>query len=139
MLALLQFVPVAGKWRPCLDFDRDAASLRHFSTCAWPDRNSRALPDLHLVSIGKKWLPLLDLCVSSLRRGHANLLCIVPILTDGNLRRGSTLYYLWQVGTSALSSIQGLQTLVIYPRLHGKMACGKSCQHPKGFPGRPRP
>ena len=24
---------------------------------------------------------LLDLCVSSLRRGHANLLCIVPILT----------------------------------------------------------
>ena len=24
----------------------------------------------------------LDLCVSSLRRGHANLLCIVPILTD---------------------------------------------------------
>ena len=25
---------------------------------------------------------LLDLCASSLRRGHANLLCIVPILTD---------------------------------------------------------
>ena len=25
---------------------------------------------------------LLDLCVSSSRRGHANLLCIVPILTD---------------------------------------------------------
>ena len=25
---------------------------------------------------------LLDLCVSSLRRGHANLLCIVPILSD---------------------------------------------------------
>ena len=25
---------------------------------------------------------LLDLCESSLRRGHANLLCIVPILTD---------------------------------------------------------
>ena len=30
----------------------------------------------------KKWYTLLDLCVSSLRRGHANLLCIVPILTD---------------------------------------------------------
>ena len=27
-------------------------------------------------------LALLDLCVSSLRRGHANLICIVPILTD---------------------------------------------------------
>ena len=32
---------------------------------------------------------LLDLCVSSLRRGHANLLCIVPILTD-DPRREST-------------------------------------------------
>ena len=36
---------------------------------------------------GKVWKEqksstLLDLCVSSLRRGHANLLCIVPILTD---------------------------------------------------------
>ena len=30
----------------------------------------------------KKFFTLLDLCVSSLRRGHANLLCIVPILTD---------------------------------------------------------
>jgi len=30
----------------------------------------------------KKFVTLLDLCVSSLRRGHANLLCIVPILTD---------------------------------------------------------
>ena len=32
--------------------------------------------------MGKKLFTLLDLCVSSLRRGHANLLCIVPILTD---------------------------------------------------------
>ena len=29
----------------------------------------------------KKLFTLLDLCVSSLRRGHANLLCIVPILS----------------------------------------------------------
>ena len=29
-----------------------------------------------------KLFTLLDLCVSSLRRGHANLLCIVPTLTD---------------------------------------------------------
>ena len=29
------------------------------------------------------WLfTILALCVSSLRRGHANLLCIVPVLTD---------------------------------------------------------
>ena len=37
-------------------------------------------------------LSLLDLCVSSLRRGHANLLCIVPILTD-DPRRESYYYY----------------------------------------------
>ena len=37
---------------------------------------------------GQKIDTLLDLCVSSLRRGHANLLCIVPILTD-DLRRES--------------------------------------------------
>jgi len=30
----------------------------------------------------KNLQPFLDLCVSSLREGHANLLCIVPILTD---------------------------------------------------------
>jgi len=30
----------------------------------------------------KKLVTLLDLCVSSLRRGRANLLCIVPILSD---------------------------------------------------------
>ena len=29
----------------------------------------------------KNFGPFLDLCVSSLRRGHANLLCIVPILS----------------------------------------------------------
>ena len=40
----------------------------------------------------KKLFTLLDLCVSSLRRGHANLLCIVPILTD-DLRRGSDMVY----------------------------------------------
>ena len=32
--------------------------------------------------IAKKLFSLLELCVSSLPRGHANLLCIVPILTD---------------------------------------------------------
>ncbi|GAU49918.1 hypothetical protein TSUD_180360 [Trifolium subterraneum] len=32
--------------------------------------------------MAKKFGPFLDLCVSSLRRGHANLLCIVPILSD---------------------------------------------------------
>jgi hypothetical protein len=34
-------------------------------------------------------ITLLDLCVSSLRRGHANLLCIVPILTDDPRRESN--------------------------------------------------
>jgi hypothetical protein len=39
----------------------------------------------------KKLFTLLDLCVSSLRRGHANLLCIVPILTDDPRRESKRL------------------------------------------------
>ena len=35
---------------------------------------------------------LLDLCVSSLRRGHANLLCIVPSLTDDPRRESIHTY-----------------------------------------------
>ena len=37
----------------------------------------------------QKVFTLLDSCMSSLRRGHANLLCIVPSLTD-DPRREST-------------------------------------------------
>ena len=37
----------------------------------------------------KELFTLLDLCVSSLRRGHANLLCIVPILTDDPRRESN--------------------------------------------------
>ena len=48
-------------------------------------------PHTHMSNQSKKKCDtLLDLCVSSLRRGHANLLCIVPILTD-DLRRGSNM------------------------------------------------
>ena len=35
---------------------------------------------------------LLDSCVSSLRRGRTNLLCIVPILTDAPQRESAILY-----------------------------------------------
>ena len=40
----------------------------------------------------KKLGTLLDLCVSSLRRGHANLLCIVPVLSDDPRRESGKLY-----------------------------------------------
>ena len=45
-------------------------------------RNRTARRDEKGVRGEKNLVTLLDLCVSSLRRGHANLLCIVPILTD---------------------------------------------------------
>jgi len=59
-------------FRPC--------SARLFCPCS-----------VHILSISrggatsdvvKKLSTLLDLCVSSLRRGHANMICIVAILTD---------------------------------------------------------
>ena len=37
----------------------------------------------------RKLFALLDVCVSSLRRGHANILCIVPSLTDDPRRESS--------------------------------------------------
>jgi hypothetical protein len=42
--------------------------------------------------MSKKLFTLLDLCVSSLRRGHANLLCIVPILTDDPRRESESFW-----------------------------------------------
>ena len=48
---------------------------------------------LGLGKMNKKLFTLLDLCVSSLRRGHANLLCIVPILTDDPRRESKRMAY----------------------------------------------
>ena len=48
----------------------------------------------------KKISTLLDLCVSSLRRGHANLLCAIPNLTD-NPRRVSNKICLQRWGQQA--------------------------------------
>ena len=42
-----------------------------------------------LLNLDKKLGTLLDLCVSSLRRGHANLLCIVSILSDDPRRESN--------------------------------------------------
>ena len=41
---------------------------------------------------GQKLGTVLDLCLSSLRRGHANLLCIVPILSDDPRRESIYIY-----------------------------------------------
>ena len=54
----------------------------------------------------KKLVTLLDLCVSSLRRGHANLLCIVPILADEPRRESDPNYPIGTVRPFSLLSIR---------------------------------
>ncbi len=54
----------------------------------------------------KKFGPFLDLCVSSLRRGHANLLCIVPILSDVSEETTSIVHFRF-----IYSTIKALQSL----------------------------
>ena len=75
---------------------------------ASPGKVYRGGPECFLTSVHhicggmgqrKKLFTLLDLCVSSLRRGHANLLCIVPILTD-DPRRESENIQSWLAGDS---------------------------------------
>ena len=48
-----------------------------------------AVSESKLALTEEELFTLLDLCVSSLRRSHANLLCIVPILTDDPRRECS--------------------------------------------------
>lgn len=57
--------------------------------CRWPRGERQQKRGLALHPISDKLFILLDLCVSSLRRCHAYLLCIVPSLTD-DPRREST-------------------------------------------------
>ena len=52
-------------------------------------RLCKCLHSQRFMTEAKKLFTLLDLCVSSLRRGHANLLCIVPILTDDPRRESN--------------------------------------------------
>jgi hypothetical protein len=56
----------------------------YFGGCEEQCGRNAARATIASSSKGKKkaLFTLLDLCVSSLRRGHANLLCIVQILTD---------------------------------------------------------
>ena len=51
------------------------------STASW-NAADHMYPADDILSWQQQLFALLDVCVSSLRRGHANLLCIAPILTD---------------------------------------------------------
>ena len=74
--------------------------------------------------VAKKLFTLLDLCVSSLRRGHANLLCIVPILTDDPRREseGSLATHLPISGAAACNRTAAATVAVCHKR-HAVQAC----------------
>ena len=99
----------------------------------------------------KNLVTLLDLCVSSLRRGHANLLCIAPILTD-DPRRESGIFLdakgtkLWPTcaklapkpllprgdpGTHLAPSGLSTQLARLWPRWHR----GRTCHLPRAWSG----
>ena len=62
---------------------------------------------LELIQLIKKMSNASRFCVSSLRRGHANLLCIVPILAD-DLFRGSNCSNIISIYTAKLKSAEVL-------------------------------
>ena len=85
---------------------------------------------------------LLDLCVSSLRRGHANLLCIVPILTDDPRRESKRLSPSQKPGRCAFGerawgSGQALATPFAFPLQIAAVAPGPL--PPPGLRRRPAP
>ena len=58
----------------------------------------------------KNLFTLLDLCVSSLRRGHANLLYIVPILTDDPQRESNEAAQAFNIGVAQQGEEKGRKT-----------------------------
>ena len=74
---------------------------------------------------------LLDLCVSSLRRGHANLLCIVPILTDDPRRESNTTRETkkqtedYKVGRGPHSNVSKSQRSNTLSKPPAKVGCGE--------------
>ena len=77
-----------------IDSDRPQRRLAapRFRKCTIGSKSVAACArEMRSGAAGEKIITLLDLCVSSLRRGHANLLCIVPILTDDPRRESKRL------------------------------------------------
>ena len=54
------------------------------------------VPSILFISVQSILLTLLDLRVSSLRRGHANFLCTVPILADDPRRESISVQSRWR-------------------------------------------
>ena len=86
-------------------------------------------------SAPKKWY-ILDLCVSSLRRGHANLLCIVPILSyetavtpleQARFPLDSNLRPLQEIHLFSISRTSAIQEMPPYNILSGSPRHTKKC------------
>ena len=97
-------------------------------TCSRPAPSSPPCPSSPFLVLSprpeaKKVDTILDFCVSSLRRGHANLLCIVPILTD-DLRRGSVVLQ-WQ--GAYLSSVATVLAAIATGFFRKWMASARHC------------
>ena len=75
------------------------------------------------VNLAKKMYTLFDLCVSSLRRGHANLLCIVPLLT-GDPRRESSMK-MWRAEARPVAACRSFRRHCV---------CSRSGRPPSPFP-----
>ena len=69
--------------------ERNSTKLQsRFKLYTFPVSNSLAFCErINCWSVVNKLFTFLDLCVSSMRRGHANIFCIVPVVMG--LRRGS--------------------------------------------------
>jgi hypothetical protein len=96
-------------------FGVEVRRLIHYAKGAWRvvAAASNVLAALE-VSINKlciKLSALFDLCLSSLRRGHANLLCIVAVLTDDPRRESGGAMFL-PAGQQATVRSSELQSLV---------------------------
>ena len=87
---------VFGTRKACCDFECQRSPLPRSSGAprSWPDVLAGWLDGGHNIQL----FTLLDVCVSSLRRGNANLLCIVPTLTDDPRRESG-----WQAEYSMTS------------------------------------
>ena len=70
----------------------------------------------------KKIVYFLNLCVSSLRRDHANLLCIVPILTDDHPKVINSIPSIWyiRVGIKEIIFIMGFSISLFRKKSHFK-------------------
>ena len=98
----------------------------------------------------EKMITFFDLCKSSLRRGHFNLLCIVPLLTDDPRRRSKQeliLQIVWHFHSRIYANgwtcchAQGFFEIFTDTARNlkaSRMACAQSPKHQQLKPGLPR-